>query len=51
MRAAGRLPGMTFATHGEPSVFDRMRRRIDDEPGWRARVPEHLETIRLDIPK
>lgn len=51
LRAADRPPRMTYVTHGEPSASDRLRWRIEHELGWRARAPEHLETIRLDNPR
>jgi metallo-beta-lactamase family protein len=50
MRPAGRAPRMTYLTHGEPEAADRLRWRVGHELGWPARVPEHLETIRLDRP-
>jgi len=34
--------------HGEPDAADRLRHRIVEELGWRARVPEHGETV--DVP-
>ena len=40
-------PRMTFITHGEPTASDVLRRRIQDELGWRATVPEHLEKTDL----
>ncbi len=51
MQAADRPPRMTYVTHGEPSAADRLRWRIEHEPGWHARAPEHHETIRLDNPR
>ncbi|KNG94579.1 MBL fold metallo-hydrolase RNA specificity domain-containing protein [Pseudaestuariivita atlantica] len=50
MRAAP-APRMTYLTHGEPDAADTLRRRVAHELGRRARVPEHLETIRMDAPK
>jgi metallo-beta-lactamase family protein len=40
-------PLQTFVTHGEPTAADSLRRRIEEELGWHARVPEYLETVRL----
>ncbi len=51
MRPAGRAPRMTWLTHGEPDGADMLRKRIRNELGWTARVPEHLETVDLDHPK
>ena len=50
MRAAP-PPRMTYLTHGEPEAADTLRRRVAHELQRNARVPEHLETIRLDAPK
>jgi metallo-beta-lactamase family protein len=40
-------PRMTFVTHGEPTAADTLRRRIQDERGWRATTPDHLESVTL----
>jgi metallo-beta-lactamase family protein len=42
---------MTYITHGEPDASDALRFRIEHKLGWKARVPEHLETIRLERPR
>ena len=49
--SAGPPPRMTYLTHGEPEAADTLRRRVAHELGRNVRVPEHLETIRLDAPK
>ncbi len=49
--AAGRAPRMTYLTHGEPTASDTLRYRVKHELGRSVRVPDHLETIRLDAPK
>ncbi|MBT2597149.1 MBL fold metallo-hydrolase RNA specificity domain-containing protein [Arthrobacter sp. ISL-72] len=51
MGSAGRRPRMTYITHGEPAASDALRVRIKRELGWRARVPEHLESISLADPR
>lgn len=48
MDAATHPPRMTYITHGEPGGSDALRFRIEHELGWKARVPEQLETIRLE---
>ncbi len=48
---AGSPPRMTYLTHGEPEAADTLRGRVAHELGRRVRVPEHLESIRLDTPK
>ena len=45
---AGPEPRMTYLTHGEPDAADTLRLRVRHELGRRVRVPEHLETVRLD---
>jgi metallo-beta-lactamase family protein len=42
---------MVYVTHGEPEASDALRRRIQHELGWRARVPEHLEQVDLADPR
>jgi len=49
--SAGHAPKMTYLTHGEPDAADTLRRRVAHELGRKVRVPEHLETVRLDAPK
>ena len=49
MRAFRSPPGQVYVTHGEPEAADRLRVRIESELGWRARVPEHLETVDLAL--
>jgi metallo-beta-lactamase family protein len=49
--SAGSAPQMTYLTHGNADAADTLRRRVSHELGRNARVPEHLETIRLDTPK
>lgn len=50
MRSAPRTPRMTYITHGEPEASDALRLRIKRELGWKARVPDHLETIMVNAP-
>jgi metallo-beta-lactamase family protein len=49
--SAGPAPAMTYLTHGEPEAADTLRRRIAHELDRPVRVPEHLETVRLDRPR
>lgn len=51
LRGAPYPPRMTYVTHGEPDAADTMRFRIEHELGWKARVPEHLETVSLERPR
>ncbi|MCZ7559111.1 MAG: MBL fold metallo-hydrolase [Burkholderiaceae bacterium] len=45
MRGFHSAPKQVYVTHGEPEAADRLRVRIEKELGWRARVPEHMETV------
>jgi metallo-beta-lactamase family protein len=51
MRTAPQAPAITYITHGEPESADALRYRMKHELGWKARVPEHLETISLRSPR
>ena len=42
-----RSPKTTFVTHGEPTGSDALRHRIEEELGWEATVPEHLQRVEL----
>lgn len=50
MGTAQTPPKITYVTHGEPASSDRLRFRIGDELGWRARAPHDGETVDLDHP-
>jgi metallo-beta-lactamase family protein len=45
MRGFDTAPTQTFVVHGEPHAADTLRTRVQDELGWRVRVPQHLETV------
>ncbi len=40
-------PKQVFVTHGEDCAADAMRLKIEDELGWRAQVPEYLQSVEL----
>lgn len=40
-------PKECFIVHGEAESADRFRRKIAEQLGWNARVPEHLEHVEL----
>jgi metallo-beta-lactamase family protein len=48
MRGLGRGPRRTFVNHGEPDAADTLRRRIGDELGWAAEVPDYRDHATLD---
>jgi len=41
-------PRETFITHGEPAAADALRRRIEEQLGWRVSVPDYLESRVLE---
>ncbi|MFN7696075.1 MAG: MBL fold metallo-hydrolase RNA specificity domain-containing protein [Burkholderiales bacterium] len=45
--APGKGPEQVFVVHGEPGASDALRCRIQDELGWKVRVPQHGETVSL----
>lgn len=47
LRQAKMHPRQVFVTHGESEAADAMRLHIEEELGWHARVPEHLEKVTL----
>jgi metallo-beta-lactamase family protein len=47
LRALRQAPGETFVVHGEPDAADTLRLRIQDELGWRVRVPQHGSTVSI----
>ena len=49
MRRLRTPPSQVYVTHGEPEASDQLRVRIAKELGWRARVPEHLESVEVPL--
>ncbi|HKW39492.1 MAG TPA: MBL fold metallo-hydrolase [Burkholderiales bacterium] len=47
LRGFERPPRETFITHGEPLAADALRRRVEEQLRWRARVPDYLEKTAL----
>jgi len=47
LRALRQAPSETFVVHGEPDAADTLRLRIQDELGWRVRVPQHGSTVSI----
>ncbi|MCL4747909.1 MAG: MBL fold metallo-hydrolase [Burkholderiaceae bacterium] len=42
-------PRQVYLCHGEPDAADKLRQRIGEKLGWPARVPEHLETVEVEL--
>ncbi len=38
-------PAQTYIVHDDPDAADTLRTRVQDELGWRVRVPGHLEKV------
>ncbi len=47
LRASAAQPRQVFVTHGEPAAADALRRRLRDELGLRAVVPDHAASYAL----
>jgi metallo-beta-lactamase family protein len=47
LRGFGAPPKETFITHGEPAAADALRHRIEEQLGWRCRVPDYRERAAL----
>jgi metallo-beta-lactamase family protein len=47
LRSAPAEPQRVFVTHGEPAAADALRLRIERELGWRAEVPDWLQSVDL----
>ena len=48
LRGCERPPRGVFVTHGEPASADALRRKIKDDLGFTARVPEDQDVVELD---
>jgi len=44
LRTMPGAPDQVYVVHGEPGPADELRKRIEQELGWRAMVPEHGST-------
>ena len=45
---AGTPPRGVYVVHGEPDAADALRKRVEHELGWAARVPELGDEVELD---
>ena len=45
LRRMPAAPAETFVVHGEPDAADTLRATIQQQLGWRARVPQHGEAV------
>lgn len=49
LRQSAVRPRRVFVTHGEPAAADALRRRLHDQLGWDAVVPDHAACYPLPI--
>ncbi|MBP8309887.1 MAG: MBL fold metallo-hydrolase [Burkholderiaceae bacterium] len=49
LRTARRAPERVFLVHGEPNAADVLRQRIEEQLGWPVEVPEHLQSVQIDL--
>ena len=47
LRGFEAAPAQTYIVHGDPRAADTLRSRVQDELGWRVRVPGHLEKVEV----
>jgi metallo-beta-lactamase family protein len=47
LRTCSTPPRTTFITHGEPDASDALRHRVEEELGWRCRVPAYRDEAEL----
>jgi len=48
LKALSRPPEAVYLVHGEPAALEAQQQRIQSWPGWKAVIPQHLETFHLD---
>ena len=44
-------PEQLFLVHGEPTALDALRVKLDQEKGWKARIPELFEVVEIPLEK
>jgi metallo-beta-lactamase family protein len=49
LRGIRNAPSQVYLCHGEPEAADTLRQRIEEQLGWPARVPEHLESVEIAL--
>jgi metallo-beta-lactamase family protein len=50
MQQLPKPPRQVYVVHGEAEAADAFRHTIEERLGWRARVPEHDETVAISSP-
>lgn len=49
LKGIRRPPTRTYLVHGEADAADTLRQRIEEQLGWKVEVPEHLQTVEIDL--
>ena len=49
LKAARVAPERVYLVHGEPNAADVLRQRIEEQLGWPVEVPEHLQSVQIDL--
>ncbi|MBK8766717.1 MAG: MBL fold metallo-hydrolase [Burkholderiaceae bacterium] len=49
LKAARGAPERVYLVHGEPNAADVLRQRIEEQLGWPVEVPEHLQSVQIDL--
>ncbi len=47
--AIRKAPRQVYLCHGEAEAADALRQRIEEKLGWPTRVPEHMETVEIEL--
>jgi metallo-beta-lactamase family protein len=49
LQTARHAPRQVYLVHGDPDATDTLRQRIEEQLHWPVQVPEHLQTVELDL--
>ncbi len=49
LRTFPKAPGITYLVHGEPPAQQALKKRIEEEMGWRVHVPSHGEKVEIPL--
>ena len=49
LEGAPRAPEQVYLVHGDPDAADTLRQRIEERLHWPVQVPEHLQSVEIDL--
>jgi metallo-beta-lactamase family protein len=49
LKGAPRAPDQVYLVHGDPDAADTLRQRIEERMHWPVQVPEHLQSVEIDL--